>query len=215
MNPIILIAEDHSVVRLGAIIMLEEIYTNVTVHEVTSFEEIISNLKQTAYDLLILDIHIPGGDNLKMIELIKMKQPGIRILMFSSYDESIFALSYINAGALGYLQKDASKEVFKMAIKKVLNNERFISNKMQQTLFRGWLDNIDSGTNGIMNLSHREIEIANLLIKGHRTNEIKEILNIQASTISTHKERIFSKMDVTNVIQLAQKFGLRMTKFDD
>lgn len=212
MKPIVLIAEDHSVVRLGTMIMLEEMYPDVIVYEAANFDEVIAALNQSKFDLLVLDIHIPGGDNLKMIEIVKFRQPEIRILMFSSYDERLFALNYIQAGALGYLQKDSCSKTFKTAIRKVMNNERFVSEDMQKAMFSGWLEKGYKPQNGLKGLSAREIEIMNLLIKGYRTSEIKSILNIQASTISTHKERIFSKLNVANVIELEQMVRTEMTK---
>lgn len=202
MRPTILIAEDHGAVRMGTIVLLEEMYPCVNIYEASNFDQVLQNLNHVRFDLLILDIHIPGGDNLKMIEIIKARQPEIKILMFSSYDERLFALNYIQAGALGYLQKDASNKTIKAAITKVLNNERFVSEEMQQAMVNGWLDNGGKRKNGLMGLSAREREILNLLIKGHRTSEIKSILNIQASTISTHKEKIFSKLNVENIIEL-------------
>ncbi|GAB3358537.1 response regulator transcription factor [Arachidicoccus ginsenosidivorans] len=212
MRPTVLIAEDHSVVRMGTMVMLEQMYPNILVSEAASFDEVIEQLSQTKFDLIILDIHIPGGDNIKMIETIHLRQPGIRILIFSSYDERLFAINYIQAGAMGYVQKDASNIIVKIAIAKVLNDEQYISADLQKNMVNRWLKTGNKPKKGLMVLSAREREIMNLLIKGHRTNEIKTILNIQASTISTHKERIFTKLNVENVIELEQLVRAEMKK---
>lgn len=208
MMPTILIAEDQSVVRLGTIILIKELYPDAEIREVQTFDEVLKHLSIRVFDLLILDIHIPGGDNLQMVEAVQMRQPDLPILIFSAYDEHLYALRYLQAGALGYLQKETEPENVKLAIKKVLNKERYISDKMQHQLLDNLLYDKSNAYGNTNALSNREMEVMNLLIKGHSPSEIKIILNIQSSTISTYKERIFGKMNVSNVMELAEKIRL-------
>lgn len=204
-NLFILIAENHSVTRIGIKMIMKEMYPQAVIKEAGSFEEVIILMHQFKIDLLILEIQIPGGDNLKMVEIIRIKQVDIRVLIFSNCDEKLFALHYIQVGALGYLQKNCEVSAIRVAIMKVLNNENYISQELQRQFFKGWIPGKDRTLQGITGLSARETEIMHLLIKGCRTNEIKEILNIMPSTISTHKAKIFTKLNVNNVIELAQK----------
>ncbi len=203
--PSILIAEDHSIVRLGTIVLIRELYPDAQITEADTFDEAMQWLQQQQFDLLLLDIHIPGGDNLQMVEAVKVRQPDIPILIFSSYDEQLYALRYLQAGAYGYLQKESAAEEIRTAIRQVINREKYVSSRMQKHLLNHLLDPKRNQSDPMENLSNREIEVMQLLIKGHSPTEIKGILNIQYSTISTYKERIFEKMNVTNVIELADK----------
>jgi DNA-binding NarL/FixJ family response regulator len=204
--PDILIAEDYSIVRVGTMILIREIYPDARIVEAETFEEVLKELTTATFDLLLLDIHIPGGDNLQMIEAVHLRQPGVPILIFSSYEEHMYALRYMQAGAKGYLQKRSAPEEIKKAIQKVINNEKYMSNEVQQLLVNQALY-ADTG-DGTKSLSNREMEVMQLLIKGATTSEIKISLNLQDSTVSTYKSRIFEKLQVSNVIELAEKVRL-------
>jgi DNA-binding NarL/FixJ family response regulator len=205
--PSILIAEDHSVVRMGIIFLVKELYPDAKIIEAETFDEVIHVLNNRHFDLLLLDIHIPGGDNLQMVEAVKLRQPTTAVLVVSSYDEQLYALRYIRAGAHGYLQKNARPEEIKKAIKKVLNNEKYISQFIREQLVMQKLDPANK-QNEVDTLSNRETEIMQLLVRGSSTSEIKQALNIQDSTVSTYKAKIFEKMQVSNVVELAEKLRL-------
>jgi DNA-binding NarL/FixJ family response regulator len=205
--PSILIAEDHSVVRMGIIFLVKELYADAEIIETETFDEAIQVLNKRHFDVLLLDIHIPGGDNLQMVEAVKLRQPATAVLIVSSYDEQLYALRYIRAGAHGYLQKNAGPEEIKKAIKKVLNNEKYISQLIREQLVMQKLDP-NNKQNEVDTLSNRETEIMQLLVRGSSTSEIKETLNIQDSTVSTYKVKIFEKMQVSNVVELAEKLRL-------
>lgn len=200
--PLILIAEDHEIVRLGTILLIRELYSEAEIIEVGTFPEVIEQVKKRSFDLLVLDIQIPGGDHFQMIEAVRLRQPGLKILMFSAYDEDIYAVRYLNAGANGYLQKDSDAKEMEIAIKQVLNNEKYISPKLQKQLVDCYVG-ADSAKRPITTLTNREMEVMHLLAKGLSSSEIKNRLNIQYSTISTYKERIFEKMNVSNIVELA------------
>ncbi|HTN06156.1 response regulator transcription factor [Agriterribacter sp.] len=205
--PSILIAEDHSVVRMGIIFLVKELYADAEIIEAETFDEVIQVLNNRHFDLLLLDIHIPGGDNLQMVEAVKLRQPATAVLIVSSYDEQLYALRYIRAGAHGYLQKNTSPEEIKKAIKKVLNNEKYIGQLIREQLVMQKLDPA-SKQSETDTLSNRETEIMQFLVRGSSTSEIKEALNIQDSTVSTYKAKIFEKMQVSNVVELAEKLRL-------
>jgi two-component system invasion response regulator UvrY len=205
--PAILIAEDHMIVRMGTIVLIKELFPDANVTEAGTFDETLKCLAHTNFDLLLLDIHLPGGDNLQMVEAVKLRQPDIPVLVFSSYDEHLYARSYIQAGALGYVHKNSSRDEIKTAIKRVLNKEKYISASLQQQLLNDVLDAGGKKRAGLESLSARELEVMRFLIKGMTPSEIKEQLNIGYSSISTYKERIFSKMGVSNVIELINKLN--------
>lgn len=204
-----LVAEDHSVVRMGAVLIIKQLYPDAIVMETETFHETIEQLQAHSFDLVLLDIHMPGGDNLQMVEAVRLRQPKIPILIFSSYDEQMYAIRYLKAGANGYLHKNASTEVIKAAITRVLQGEKYMSPKVQDKLLEAHFNPKSERTDSL--LSNREMEIMQLLIKGVTIAQIKKMLNIQSSTLSTHKARIFEKMEVTNTIELVAKVQLMET----
>jgi two-component system invasion response regulator UvrY len=203
--PSFLLAEDHSVVRMGITLYIRALYSNATITEAVTFDETIKELNKGSFDLLILDINIPGGDNLEMIGAIRLRQPDIAILIFSSYDELIYGPAYLKAGVNGYLSKTSYAEEIQFAIQKILNGERYMSAAIQEKLLDDLLNQKKNTQGNTVSLSHREMEVMNLFIKGATAKDIKTLLNISDSTISTHKANIFEKMQVTNIIQLAEK----------
>jgi len=201
----ILISEDHSIIRLGIGMLIGDLLPKAQITEAGTLEQTLGCLENSRYDLLILDINIPGGDNFNMINLIRQKQPDIRILIFSGYDEHIYALPYINAGVNGFVAKEASHQEFKNAVIAVLRDERYMSSKVREQ----HTDQLLNKTLNIFDkLSEREVEIMNLLLKGFTVKEISTQLHLSGSTVSTYKARIFEKLEVDNIIDMAQKAQL-------
>ncbi|MBS0028326.1 response regulator [Chitinophaga sp. 22321] len=201
----VLIADDHAIVRLGMKQIICSLPGAMIVTDAKTFDEAISLIEAQAFDLLILDINMPGGNNLQMIYAVKLRQPGIRILVFSAYDEILHALNYIKAGADGYIEKNSPDEEFKTAINAVLTGEKYISKAVREQLIGKFTGQQEHHTNPFTVLSPREIEVMNLLAKGLPLIKIAEILHLQLTTVSTYKTRIFEKVGVTNVIALMEK----------
>lgn len=199
-NKRILITEDHSIIRLGIALLINDIFPDAIITEADDLEQTLECFEQGPFDLIILDINIPGGDNFNMISLIRQKQEDVRILIFSAYEEHIYALPYLNAGANGFVAKDVSHKEFKNAIMTVMNDERYMSVKVREKHTDQLLN---KGINPFDRLSEREVEIMNLLSKGYTIKNIAEQLHISGSTVSTYKARIFEKLEVDNIIDLA------------
>lgn len=206
--PNILIADDHTIVRYGAALIIKELLPGGQVTEAENFNQALKLLDSQSFDLLILDINIPGGNNLQMIDVIRLHQPRIKILIFSAYDEQLFALRYLQAGVDGYLVKHSPEDELKTAIRTVLNNEKYISPTVKQHLLNGLTTRNNIPQNPLHTLSNRELEVMQLLIKGSSVAEIGTVLSLQISTVSTYKARIFEKLEVANVIELAEKVKL-------
>lgn len=204
----VLIAEDHAVVRIGTKMLLKRFRPEATVVGVDNFTDVINSLKEQSFDLIILDINMPGGNNLKMIETIRVYQPGIYILVFSSYDEQMYALPYLQAGADGYLSKESPEEEFESALEKVESDRKYLSPSLQENTISNFLANGKKTVDPITTLSKREMDVANLLVKGYGTAEIGNMLNLQLSTVSTFKSRIFNKLDVKNIVELITKMSM-------
>ena len=199
-------ADDHSVVTQGMSFILQKMYNGAIVHQVECFSEIIKILNTTTINLLILDINFPDGSSLNIIPTLKKIQPNLKILIFSGYDEEIYAIRYINAGANGYLNKLSSEEEIKYAIETVMNTGKYISKNIQDRIMDSYI--LKKPSNPLEQLSNREIEIAKFLVDGYSNIDVSKLLNIKKTTVSTYKIRIFEKLSIETLSGLIQIFQL-------
>ncbi|WP_353718981.1 response regulator transcription factor [Dyadobacter sp. 676] len=203
----VLLIEDHFLVRMSQKIVLNELYRGATISEAENFEDALSYVRVSPFDLILLDIDIPGGKGRTMIDRIRQIQPDVIILMCSAADEQTHALEYITAGAKGYLSKSAEKSEVIAAITTVVKNNRYLSQAVQEHL----LEAVSTGKRSMRQLkatnklSEREKEVMHMLIKGKWIKEIASDLNLRTNTVSTFKARIFQKLGVSSVIELAKK----------
>lgn len=206
MNKKILLADDHNVVRQGVSLILKEYFSDIQIYHTDSFKGVLNNLAETSFDLLVLDINLPEGNSVTMIEKARAIQKDLKILIFSAFDEEQYALRYLHAGANGYLNKLSSEDKILEAVKTTLSGNKYVSNKVKDKIYENVINN--SPVNPLDTLSNRELEIAGLLADGEGNLEIANRLNIQMSTVSTYKNRIFEKLEVTNLISMVEKYKL-------
>ena len=199
-------ADDHSVITKSISFILKDLYSKSTVLELNCINDLIKTLYIQTVDLLLLDITFPDGNTLNIIPTIRKIQPNIKILIFSGMEENIYALRYINAGANGYLSKLSSEEEIKEAIKKIMVSGKYLSEKIQDKITNDYI--FKKVTNPLEALSNRELEITHLMIEGYGNTEICSVLDLQKSTVSTYKTRIFEKLGVDNLSDLIQLFNL-------
>ncbi|WP_333666963.1 response regulator transcription factor [Flavobacterium sp.] len=201
-----LIVDDHSIVRQGVSLLIKELFLNAKIHQAGNFKDTLKILRETKVDLLILDINFPDGNSLNILAEIKNIQSDIKILIFSGYDEDIYGLRYINAGASGYLNKGSSEDEMKQAIKSMMISGKYITQNIKDRILDSYISK--KPINPLEQLSNREVEVARLLIKGYGNMEIAELLQVKKSTVSTFKNRIFEKLGITNLADLIDFFQL-------
>jgi len=143
---------------------------------------------------------------LKILEEIKKIQPELKIMIFTAYDEDIYALRYLNAGATGYLNKGCSEDEMKNALNSMVLYGKYITQNIKDKILDSYISK--KPINPLESLSSREIEVARLFIKGYGNMEIAETLNIKKSTVSTFKNRIFEKLEINNIAELIEFFNL-------
>ncbi len=199
-------ADDHSVITKSISYILKDLYSKSIVLELNCISDLIKTLYIQTVDLLLLDITFPDGNTLNIIPTIRKIQPNIKILIFSGMEENIYALRYINAGANGYLSKLSSEEEIKEAIKEIMVSGKYLSEKIQDKITNDYI--FKKVTNPLEALSNRELEITHLMIEGYGNTEICSVLDLQKSTVSTYKTRIFEKLGVDNLSDLIQLFNL-------
>lgn len=205
-NCTFLIADDHSIVRQGISMLINEIFINAKIYQSGNFKETLKILDESKIDILVLDINFPDGNSINIIKDIKASQPDIKILIFTAYNEDIYALRYLNSGASGYLNKGSSEEEMKLALTSMVLTGKYITQNVKDRILDSYISK--SPINPIEQLSNRELEVARMLIKGHGNLEISDILNIKKTTVSTFKNRIFEKLEIENLASLIEVFRI-------
>ena len=204
----ILIADDHAIVRYGVSLIIREEVPGSVITEVDNFNDALSLVEKEHFHLLILDINLPGGNSIQMLDQIRQKQPSIKILVFTAYEESTFAIRYMQAGADGYLIKNSAADEIGRALRTVLSSQLYVSDSVKESLLADKLNRQNSSANPLQLLSNRENDVLQLMLQGKSVSEIANMLNVHTTTISTYKNRIFEKMNTRNLVELIEKYRL-------
>ncbi|HLR50656.1 MAG TPA: response regulator transcription factor [Candidatus Sphingobacterium stercoripullorum] len=206
----VLVADDHSIVRLGASIIIKEVLKTEDIVHAESYDEAKSKIQEAQYDLLILDLNMPGGNNIRMVQEILNLQPEIKILVFSSYDEQIYALRYIEAGAMGYLNKSTSMLELRDALERLKEGKKYMSDSVRDQYIEILTKSKTevNKKNPLLTLSDRETDVAKQLIKGYGVVDVAKAMDLNPSTVSTYKSRIFKKLNIKNIPELIKIFSL-------
>ncbi len=196
----ILIADDHSVVREGLkqyVMTLEEVKL---VDEAINGNEAWTKIKYGNYDLVILDVSMPGMSGMDVLQNIKRLNLKVRVLMLSVYPQEQFAIRAFRMGASGYISKDSAFEDLILAIKKINEGGRYIASAFAEKLA---LDGLDSSVlKPHEKLSEREFQIMIMLAKGESVTEISNEIFISSKTVSTYRTRILEKMGLKKNAEL-------------
>jgi len=197
-----LLIDDHVVVRSGLKFILSTHFAPCLVDEAEDGDSALERLANNEYDLALLDVKMPNTNTLQLMEYIRITYPMLKVLIFSMNSESVYAKRFLKAGAKGFVNKDAPLEEVIKAIKLVLSGKKYISESMMEHLAEFGTDSREK--NLFNTLSPREFEIVSLILKGESISHIAHSLNLQVSTVGTHKARIFEKLKVTNLMELKE-----------
>nr|WP_299346112.1 response regulator transcription factor [Allomuricauda sp.] len=199
----VLIADNHPIVRLGIIQVLESSSEMEVIADVSTTEELFEVLEKVTPDVVMLEMDIPEINGIAALRKLKQEFPNVKTLMYSGQSEDVYALSTIRSGAFGYLSKTADLDYIITAVKKVSEGNMFITNELAQRLA------FDEGTQKprrfFRRLSSREVEVLKLLASGKRNKEVAEGLNLNEKTVSTYKARLMKKLNVDNLVDLLQQ----------
>lgn len=203
----ILLADDHGVVRLGLSLIIKKLRPDSIVTEVDDYQKVMNIIKDQSFDLVILDLNMPNGNFQEALQAIKLKHPQTKVMIFSSQDESLYAIRYLKMGADGFLHKLSNEDIINRALTKMLDKGSYMSEDVKESLIFSNLRNDDNTIiNPLEKLTNREMEVAERLIAGEPMKEISNNLNLHASTISTYKTRIFEKLDIQSIPELIKIF---------
>lgn len=204
----VLITDDHPVVRQGIKQILETSQEIGLIDEAQDGAEMISKILKTDYDIILLDISLPGRSGLDLLKDIKSIKPSIAVLMLSMHPEEQYALRAVKTGASGYLTKASAPEELITAIVKVSRGGKYVTQSLAERILYE-LDNEEKPPHNA--LSDRELEVMCLMAKGNTPKEIANIMAISPKTVSTYRERIITKMNMasnTEIIRYAIVNGL-------
>jgi DNA-binding NarL/FixJ family response regulator len=192
----ILVADDHEVVRKGLVKVLSETLQPVKIEEASNGQEAVSKASKTEYDLVVLDMKMPGKSGLDALKELKQHRPKLPVLILSMLPEEQFAVRAIRAGASGYLTKDAAGDELVLAIRKALKGERYISGSLAEIL-AGDLDG-DSEKPPHEILSDREYQVMLMIASGKPVGAIAKELCLSVKTISSYRTNILLKTRMKN-----------------
>lgn len=198
----ILLVDDHAVVRSGMRQMLQDIFDAVDIGEAGNADDALSQVRGADWDLVFLDIRLPGRSGVDVLHQIKAHKPKLPVLILSTYPESQYAVRLIRAGAAGYLNKDADENEIAEAVQQATTGHKYISPVVGELLAAAIDLSGDDESPRHEKLSDREYQIFLELAAGTRSKDIAEKYKVSAKTVATHRVRILQKMGLSNNAEL-------------
>jgi len=205
----LVIADDHTIVREGLKQLLGSASDITVVGEAQDGHQVMARVRESDFDLLLLDMSMPGRSGIELIKLVRAEKPKLRILVLSMHEEPQYAVRAIRAGAAGYLTKDSASAQLVSAIRKVAGGGAFISGEVAEQLAFDAMPQTEALPHRA--LSDREFQVFRLLVAGKTVTEIGVSLNLSVKTVSTHKANLMQKMRMSNqteMIRYAISHGL-------
>lgn len=196
----VLHAEEHDLIKEGFKCFIQSIFPLYTIENVSDPSEILNMSLNNQYDLIVLDINLSENNPFELVRQLIANKPLLKILILSDKEEQVLAKKLLQAGVKGFLSKSSSAAEIKKGIKDVIDDKIYLSESLTQAITEEALGK--KSANSLTSLSPREYEIMLLLIQGVALSYISAKLNLHASTIGTHKARIFRKLNVNNIIEL-------------
>jgi len=208
----VVIADDHTIVREGLRQLLQASVDFDIVSEARDGHEVMQRVRELDFDVLLLDMSMPGKSGMELIKQVKSERPRLRILVLSMHQEHQYAVRAIKAGASGYLTKESASSQLAAAIRKVASGGAFISAEVAEQLALGAMPQAEGLPHTA--LSDREYQVFRLLVSGKTVSDIGEELNLSVKTVSTHKARLLQKMGVANQTELVH-YAIRHRLIDE
>lgn len=196
----ILVVDDHAVVRQGVRQILTEQFQDAVIGEAASAQEMMGQLRLRNWDVVVLDVGMPGKSGLDALKDLKQASPKLPVLVLSAYPEDQLARRMLKAGAAGYLNKDSAPNDLVHALRKILGGGKFVSTAVAELL----ASNLDEHFAKPLHeqLSDREYQVMCLIAVGKSLKEIADDLCVGISTINTYRARILEKMQLRNNTEL-------------
>ena len=208
----ILLADDHTIVRAGLKEILADTGDMSVAGEAGSGAEVLARIREQDYEVLVLDMSMPGRSGIELIKQVKGEKPKLRILVLSMHSEAQYAVRALKAGASGYLTKDSAADRLVAAIRRIAAGGAFVSPETAERLALDFNRPSDALPHTL--LSDREFQVFQMIIAGNTVTEIAVQLSLSVKTVSTHKTRIMEKMNLSNPAELV-RYAVRHKLIDE
>ena len=196
----VLVADDHAVVRRGVVQILADSPHIVVAGEASCGSEVLRAVRENDYDIILLDIAMPGGSGLEVLKQLHSLRPDVQVLILSMYPEKQYAMRALRAGAAGYLTKDSAPDELVDAIDRIARGDKYITRSLAQELASELGGNADKELHEA--LSDREYQVMRLLAAGNSVSEIAAQLSLSVKTVSTYRTRILEKLDLKTTAEI-------------
>ncbi|MFM2360764.1 MAG: hypothetical protein RLY16_2757 [Bacteroidota bacterium] len=195
----IILADDHSFIRLGLVQILQDEYPQAFICDVADGESLVKEVMNNDWDLVITDLDMQGRSGLDALEQIKSIKPHLPVLILSIYPEELYAVRALKAGASGYLNKNSAPEELILAMQRIALGKKYITSEVAERLVEMKGDKKPHEL-----LSNREFEVFKLLASGRTLSQIADSLSLALSTVSTHRARILEKLNLSTNTELTR-----------
>jgi two-component system invasion response regulator UvrY len=196
----VLIADDHAILRRGLKEILVHELREVVCGEAADARQVLDQIQASDWDLVMLDITMPGRSGLDILRDIKAVRPKLPVLVLSMHPEDQYGKRALKGGASGYMKKESAPEELIKAIRKVLAGGRYVSSALAEKLAVDLNDDLLQPVHEA--LSDREFEVLRMIASGKTVGQIAEELHLSVTTVSTYRARILEKMDLTTTAEL-------------
>ena len=196
----VLIADDHAIVRKGLRQIVKEQGSGIEIDEAENGQQVIEKIQLVTYDILVLDISMPGRDGLDILQEVRHSMPSLPVLVLSMHPEEQYAIRMLKSGASGYLTKDCAPDQLVPAIQKIARGGKYVSDTLAERL----LFDLSGPSNQQPHelLSDREYSVLLLIGQGRTPTEIAEQLLLSVKTVSTYRTRILEKLNLQTTAEL-------------
>ena len=198
----ILIVDDHAIVRSGLKLIFEQVADFVVAGEASNGAELLDRLENAVYDVVLLDMNMPGTSGAELISIVKTCYPSLPVLILSMHDEPNIAMMAIKAGASGYITKDCDLDILLPAIRAVAAHKTFIAPGLADRMIFSDAPSTPAGLHGL--LTGREMQVFKWLVAGDSISDIASRLSITSKTVSTHKAKIMEKLNLSSMVELTR-----------
>lgn len=208
----IVLADDHAIVREGLKRIVSDVQDFGVVGEAADGTQVMQRVRELEFDVLVLDLSMPGRSGMELIKLVKAEKPKVRILVLSMHEETQYAVRAIKSGASGYLTKESAPAQLEQALRKIAAGGAYISAEVAEQLALGAMPDADAGAPH-ESLTDREFQVLQKLAAGDSVTDVAALLNLSVKTISTHKANLMAKLGLQNQTDLV-RYALRHRLID-
>ncbi len=201
----VFVVDDHPIVRQGLALMINRESDLSVCGEAEDARTAMQSVTTSKPDILVVDISLNGPDGLDLLKNIRMRYPNLPVLVLSMHDESVYAERALRAGAQGYIMKQEATEKVLVALRRILSNEIYVSERIANRMLQRYIGNPNAGgPSSIADLTDRELEVFRLIGEGHSTRKIAEDLHISVKTVESYQAHIKDKLSLRSGRELVQ-----------